>query len=216
MYYPEYAERVILRLLERKIYDLELVWNFIEKELVKTEDEKKWRELVEKFELQYGKDVSQTIPYWIHWIYWETDVAETDEFLGEKKIAARILRINYPNYDPSDPPAFSVAELDDQILIVRAVANLSSKKIDDAIHQIFLDALSTETSSTMYDIETLAKLAVVRVKERTKRKIYANYFRRRIKELKTRIASIENDSSLVERLSNWITVLESFAETAEH
>ena len=215
VYYPEYAEKLALKLLGREIYDPDLVRNFVGNELVEAGDEKTWRELVEKFESQHGKAVSQTIPYWIHWTCWDTDFEESDESLQEREIAARILRSNYPNYNVSEPPAFGVVELNDQISIVRSVANLKTEKIDNAVHSTFLDALSTESRPTIYEVEKLAELAVVRVKDSTKKKIYAEYFRRRIKEVNVRIASIENDPSLVERLQNKIAALEQFAKTAE-
>jgi hypothetical protein len=72
------------------------VWDFIRNELVqgKADD---WQNLIDGFRAKHGKDIADSIPYWLHWIYWRTNPEQDAKFLHEQAIASEILTSIFPS-----------------------------------------------------------------------------------------------------------------------
>ena len=109
-YYPDSAEKAATSLLSRQLYNSRVVWNFIQHELVKHTTEDNWTNLVQQFRERNGRGVSDSIPYWLHWIYWTADFEHSKELVRDQKIARQILDKMYSGFDPHNPPVFDAAE----------------------------------------------------------------------------------------------------------
>jgi hypothetical protein len=197
-YYPNSAEKVATELLSRQLYDNDVVWKFIQHELVKHTTEGDWTKLIQQFRKQNGKRVSDSIPYWLHWIYWMASFEHSKEFMHDRKIARQILDKLYPEFDPHNPPVFDAAELSDQVAIVFAIRHLKSRRVDDAIHKLFV--MATQNGSELRiqtdELDELARLAVERPATNEKRLAYAPYFADRLGQLKKELAQIKGDTQM--------------------
>lgn len=211
-YYPDAAEEIATLLLARQLYDNDVVWEFIQKQLVNRTDVDDWRRLVKEFREKYGKNIADCIPYWLHWIYWETSFERNAEFLKEQAIASEILMKLFADYDTESPPLFNAAELRDQVMIVRAVRHLKSQRVDDAVHQLFLSVPSAGFKVP----DELALLAVRRLRSTDKRSAYIPFFEQRAMELREKLSDSEADARLKkhfeEQLAEYESILSSLKE----
>jgi len=213
-YYPEAAEPVAASLLARTLYDSDVVWTFIEDELVKSDGPNEWRELVRKFRDAQGAAIADTVPYWLHWIYWETDFERDEEFLRKQQLASEILKTLFSEYDVENPPALDAAEVEDQVSIVRAVRRLKSDRVDESMHRLFISA--SRSSFLQSDVDELAVLGLERAGATERRGTYGPYFENRIQDLERDLAGIADDPELKEfietRMAAYRAILKQIAE----
>lgn len=214
-YYPESAEKVANSLLSRHLYSNDVVWNFIQRELVTGATEDDWRKSVQQFGDRNGQNVSASIPYWLHWIYWETSLERNEEFLRDQKIAGQILDKLFPEFDPDNPEVFDAAEIDDQVTIVSAIRHLKSDRIDDAIHRLFVSAaqMRSELQIDVRKIDQLGELAVQRLGKSDKRLAYESYFVNRLGQVKEELAKIKDEDYLREAKEEELSRIEGVLES---
>jgi hypothetical protein len=143
-YYPELAEETALKLLARPLYDHSKLWDFIQNELVKEQDESKWRGLIDKYIKENGECVKEVLPFWMYWIYWDTDFGDTPKHVAGRATAQKILAKLYPNFDRYKPAFLNAADLDDQSAAVEALASYSSKRIDDTVYELLQKGIDFE------------------------------------------------------------------------
>jgi hypothetical protein len=210
-YYPAAAEKTAVPLLARRLYNNDIVWDFIQDELVTQTEADDWRRLIRRFRDQHGPGVTDSIPYWLHWIYWETDFARDAKFLREQEIARDILTEVFPNYDTDNPPLFDAAELGDQVLIVRSVRRLESEKIDDAVHALFLSV--RQSGSPVPD--ELALACAERLRTTDKWPEYASFSAKRIRELKAEAATRKSNNGWQRQIRSKIARYETILKSSD-
>lgn len=144
-YYPDQAEAIALKLLSRPLYDQHELWNFIQYELVKEQDEAKWQVLIDQYIEANGTSNKEMLPFWLHWIYWETSVERTESFLADRAIAQKILQKLYPDFDREKPAFLNAANGDDHATSIRVLTSYPSRKVDQQVWGLLLAAANLKS-----------------------------------------------------------------------
>ena len=163
-YYPKEGEEFALRLLERPVYNPDIVWNFIEISLIREERPGRWRTLVEEFARDLGSAYASTVPHWLRWIYWRT--YSSDVLLLEKRSrAAEILARIYPADDPDRPTLSSAVSPFDATELIQALACFPSPRLDGAIHRLYrsLKPEQFQSPDKQFELEQLQEACVRRL-----------------------------------------------------
>ena len=145
-YYPESAEDIAVQLLRRPTFDKSKLRSFIKNDLVAEDNPDNWKIKIDNYLRENGDHLSLQIPYWMHWTYGGTELAPTESFLAEQKNAREILKKLYPDFEPSREARSEAAEINDHIVAVSSLGDVSSKKIDAQVFRMLRDALRTKVS----------------------------------------------------------------------
>jgi len=146
-YYPDVGEEMAIKLLSRPLYDSSAVWKFISLRLVKAKDSAEVRPLIDAFRKGYGEAAAAAIPFWLHWIYWETSYERSEEFLESRALAAKVLRQHFLAYDAYSPPFVNAGDLESQTQVLQALVSVRSVRINMAIMALFRSAVRCTWSS---------------------------------------------------------------------
>jgi hypothetical protein len=118
-YYPEVADAVAEKLLQRPISDETQLSSFVSDKLLKEENAERWAALVSEFKDEVDRPTADKLPIWLHW-------SSQD---GEKgKMAKRILDSLYPKFDPDYPPFIDATTQSDRQHLVETLARIPSAK----------------------------------------------------------------------------------------
>jgi hypothetical protein len=117
-YYPKDGDALALKLLGRPLYDDSVMWDFIRERLVKEDDPARWKTLIDEFRSKHGRAAADSLPFWLHWIYWMTDFERNKEFLEGKDRASKILARLYPDFDPYKLSFINAATAEERFLVI--------------------------------------------------------------------------------------------------
>ncbi|MCE9557560.1 MAG: hypothetical protein K8R88_01275 [Armatimonadetes bacterium] len=129
-YYPQTGERLVVKMLSRRVYNDEAIDEVITK-LAKQDKPAQWRRTVNELEREVGKDMATLLP-----------IAIADNPRGEieEDRSKKILKEVYPLYDPCKPTFSPWARVHEQTDLLDALEYVQSNKVDDAAHKLFLRA----------------------------------------------------------------------------
>jgi hypothetical protein len=207
-YFPEDGEKLALRLLERPLYNDWLPWNFIVQRLVKEESSDRWQPLIEEFRRNHGSRYTETLPFLLRWIYWRTDAADTPPWLHDRAVAAKILARLYPEEEGKNPAFINAVGPRDQAELITAIRSFSSRRVDDAVHRIYVAMRREEFSEeqSRYDFDQLAAACVMRLIGKRYPDVILPYCKLRAQEIRYLVEEFveERVSRLAECLPLWI------------
>jgi hypothetical protein len=185
-YFPLDGEKVALRLLNRPLYNDSLVWSFVARRLVKEKNPARWQALIDEFGHEQGSPYTETIPFLLRWIYWRTDVADSQEQIEDKEIAAQILAKLYARDDPNNPRLPNAVEPSHLAELISPISAYPSRRVDDAIHRVYRSMKPEEfaTKDSMVHFEGLSYACVQRLFGRGYPDVILPYFKIKLEEFK--------------------------------
>ncbi|HEY3779740.1 MAG TPA: hypothetical protein VGL56_01560 [Fimbriimonadaceae bacterium] len=133
-YYPAVGKRVALRLLNRKFYYYMAIWNFADDQLMATDSVVEWTRLVDEAKKKFGPEAVKLLPYWLHFMYWETNM---DHAPPKQNRATMILKTLFPDYSEYRNTFYNVVDLRDQADLVKGLQSFPGKAIDAAVQKVF-------------------------------------------------------------------------------
>jgi ankyrin repeat protein len=139
-YYPEEGEKLVVRLLERSLYDEDRAWDFVRKDLLAIRDDARRRGFWEKFrrkssETEINGVLSELCFFHREPVY---EDEKREETLRLKGMVPKAVKLVAPGFDLDRPPFVNAARPYSQENIVEALEYFDSKKIDQAVHKFFL------------------------------------------------------------------------------
>jgi hypothetical protein len=186
-YYPQAGEELARKLLACPLYGDEAVWDFVMKRLVKEHDPVNWDVLIDAYKSEEGLAAVEALPFWIHWIYWETSLVTDKEFLAGKDVAAQILAKRFPSYDPFNPQFVNAMHPRQAGDLVRGVRCIRTEAIDKAVYELFRRA--TEFNATRdkdrLEFDSLAVTCMIRLAKKGYDDEFHAFCIRRIKEIES-------------------------------
>lgn len=147
-YHPESTEHIAVQLLRRPTFDKSQLWSFIRTDLAADDDPKSWQVKIDNYLRENGDHLARQIPFWMHWIYWETDSARDESFLAKQKNAEQILDDLYPDFKPTGQARSDAAEINDHIVAITSLRKVPSKSIDAQVFKMLQDTVITKLSAT--------------------------------------------------------------------
>jgi hypothetical protein len=163
-YYPgTTAEDVALKLLKRPLYNHEKLWNFLWDVLVKEPHERRWSTIIDDYIVENGAASGEILPFWLYWIFFDTDFERTPEFVTDGQTAQRILAKLYPQFDRRKPTFFNAASLDDQATALNAINGFPSEEVDAAVSALFQAAIAFPHEGEEQRFQDLATRCVKRL-----------------------------------------------------
>jgi hypothetical protein len=183
-YYPVAAEPVALKLLARRWYDSGKVIAFVKGPLLRGNDIGQWKSAIAAFAVANGPVAAEVVPAWLNRCYLSRSSETEDDFLRQKAAAKKILTSLYPDYNPANPPFLNAATETDQRRLVEELSGIRSKKLDDAISQLYrsLDLERFHGVNRVY-ADDLALACMERLVGKGMDEGFKAYCERRIREL---------------------------------
>lgn len=176
-YYPQDAEKVAIKLLNRPLFDDSAASDYLDIHLLASDDPSWWRSKNLDFQRRYGALAESMLPYLL--------TRDSDETYYEGKY----LRTMFPSFNPlaaGMPPAAGPGEMS---TIVTYVANLKAREIDDAVQSVFRRAIAFRNAGSVDQVQSnvddLALACVGRMAGKGHDQEYRTYFETRIRELGT-------------------------------
>jgi hypothetical protein len=168
LYYPDEGEKLALKLLERPLYNDEIVCRFIATQLVKEKDSARWRTMIDAFGREHGVRYTETIPFNLRWIYWRTGDSDSKEFMESRNVAAQILVQVYPQDDPNNPRLLRAVETGQLADLIFAASPFRSRRVDEAVHRVYrsLNPQELATENRKFDFERLSIACIQRLAAR--------------------------------------------------
>jgi hypothetical protein len=147
--------------------------------LVKENDPARWAVMIQELRQKYGSPTAESLPFRLHWIYWETNMGDEDGKATATKILARL----YPSYSFYTPAFVNAASADEQADLVRGLARTQSGKIDHAIYKVFQTAVQMDvaTENDEDSFEGLCLACMMRLAGRGHDEEFREYVDRRLK-----------------------------------
>ncbi len=167
-YFPDRGLEIARKLLNRPLLDSTPVFAFVLDRLLTEKDPARWHPLIEEFERQHGPRARASIPPTLVAIYWTRSGMDSATLRAQMPIAAKILASEFRDFDPDHPPFLDVAGPDQQAELVRALAPIESKPIDEAILHLYRSIRPDEFRSKhrLYEVDCLVVLCVKRLAPR--------------------------------------------------
>jgi hypothetical protein len=136
-YYPREGEAVAVKLLGRPLYNANLVWDFIRKQLVKERHADGWETLLRDFRQRVGRPAGDSVPFWLSWFYCQTDYHREDVSQEERARARQLIGKFYPDYDFHGSLYINAATLDEQRDLIDVLKRIRSDEIDEGVLRVF-------------------------------------------------------------------------------
>jgi hypothetical protein len=176
-YYPEVGEKFALRFLGRPYYDPLVIWQFIEKTLMKHAKPGEWKEDVATFVRRYGKVYAEALPSKV----WSDARHAFDRKRPKPNRALEILLAVYPNYGLYHHKFLNATTIRDQADLVEGLQIFRSAALDDAVQRAFSAAKAfAKNVSVRFEVDMLALAAVARLEKSKYAPTYLHYFQQRI------------------------------------
>jgi hypothetical protein len=195
-YYPEAAEPLTLKLLNRPWYDHHKVRDFVMDRLVKVQGPEEWKKLIAGFRADQGGPAGDAIPAWLRWACLTASVDQGQDRL-EGKLAARILAELYPQFDLHRPGFINAASTEDQTALVEGLSGLGGPKVDEAVARVFrsIDQGRAEGFDRVH-VDDLVLACLNRLAGKGLDKELVKYCETRIRELEKRDRQVAEDQRL--------------------
>jgi hypothetical protein len=121
-YYPDFADSVATKLLQRPIRDEGPLQVFIEK-LLKEPNPDRWKALVAEFGREVDQATAEKIPGWLY---------SNARHGKQTQEAKAIMDVLFPAYDPDHFPFLNATTDSDQRYLLEALSPIPSGKLDEA------------------------------------------------------------------------------------
>jgi hypothetical protein len=147
-YYPATGKRLALRMLDRRFYDDEMVWEFFLKKLIPAK-ESQWDELLFDFRKVHGET---------NYVGLQRELAHAstkNHMLAEsdKEVARKLLGQFFPWFEPNRPPFLDVVSFVQQKDLIDALGAFPSPDFEDALRDVFRRCRSARAQSLSAKIE---------------------------------------------------------------
>ena len=207
-YYPDDGEKLALKLLERPLYNDSIVWTFICERLVKEMGPSRWRPLIDECGRKHGSCYAESLPFLLRWIYWRTDLSESQSFREERAVAAKILASLYPPEDINNPTFVNAADPGTQAKLIAAISSFSSHRVDAAIHRVYVAMNRKEFADEQgsVDFDELAEACVRRLIGKRYPDVILPYCMLRAQEIRYAVEDFVDDfvSRMINLIPAWL------------